>query len=232
MNKGIAFVLGTLVGSGIGAGIAAYILKDKYEREACDMIDEYHDRCEERILKIMEAYGVKDEDLESDSESSDNTEDAPVDPRDDFSNNEGVKKYHHYAGPAFTNAKVKGVINDMTKGQEDCKKYPGIDNCPDYIEEITEDDFIVDEKEFDDIHMVYDFNTDRLLMNPDTEDEIEAEEQLHASRTEIIGNMWKWSSDYLSDDDGTGAFYVRNKRIMKDIEVIVRYDPNQYVVEI
>lgn len=232
MNKGIAFILGTLVGGGIGAGIAAYILKDKYEKEACDMIDEYHDRCEDRILKIMEAYGVKDEDLEKDPESFYDSEDKAVDPRDDFSNNEGVKKYHHYAGPAFANVKVKGVIDDMTKGQEDVEKYPKIDDCPDYIEEIDEDTFMVDEKQHDDMYMVYDFNTDRLLLNPDTDDEIDAEEQLHMSRSEIIGNMWKWATDYISEDNGTGAFYVRNNRLMKDIEVIVRYDPNQDVVEI
>ena len=223
MNKGIAFLLGTLVGAAAGAGITAYFLKDKYEQEACDIIDEYHDRCEERILKIMEAYGVE----EVEEEESEEAEEKPVDPRDDYGNNEGIKKYHHYNAPLSENKE-----DDVTKGQEDVLKYPKYDDCPEWIEEITEDDFMVEEKQHDDIYMVFDFNTDRLLMNPDTENEIDAEEQLHMSRSEIIGNFWKFATDYLSDDDGTGAFYVRNNRLMKDIEVIVRYDPNQDVVEV
>ena len=187
-------------------------------------------------MKTIKIFLASSEDLEDDrtaSESSSSSEESEVkDPRDDFSNNEGVKKYHHYAGPAFTSAKVKGVADDMTKGQEDVIKYPKVDDCPDYIEEITVDDFMVDEKKHEDTYMVFDFNADRLLMNPDTEDEIDAEEQLHMSRSEIIGNFWKFATDYLSDDDGTGAFYVRNNRLMKDIEVIVRYDPNRDVVEV
>ncbi len=228
MNKGIIFLIGTAVGAAAGAGITAYFLKDKYESEACDIIDEYHDRCEERILQIMEAYGVKEENTKDEASEEKQVED----PRDDYGNNEGIKKYHHYAGPAFTDAKVKGVEDDMTKGQEDVQKYPKVDDCPDYIEELTEDEFMVEEKETEDMYMVFDFNQDRLLMNPDTDDEIDAEEQLHMSRSEIIGNFWKFAPDYISDDDGTGAFYVRNKRLMKDIEVIVRYDPNQDVVEV
>lgn len=229
MNKGIIFLIGSLVGAAAGAGVTAYFLKDKYEQEACDIIDEYHDRCEERILKIMEAYGVKEEE-EDDPESSSDTS-ATSDPRDDYGNNEGIKKYHHYAAP-FNGEKKDKMEDDMTKGQEDVLKYPKYDDCPEWVEEITEDDFMVEEKKTEDIYMVFDFNTDRLLMNPDTEDEIDAEEQLHMSRSEIIGNFWKFATDYISDDDGTGAFYVRNNRLMKDIEVIVRYDPNQDVVEV
>ncbi len=231
MNKGIIFLLGTVVGAAGGAGITAYFLKDKYQKEACDAIDEYYDRCESRIRDIMEAYGVRDEDIEKLEENSDDEEKAEEDPRDDIKNNEGVKKYHRYSAP-FSEDKKKGIEDDMIKGQEDLLKHPNFKDCPSYIDEITEDDYMVDEKEYDDIYMTYDVNTDRLLMNPDTEDEIDAEEQLHMSRSEIIGNMWRWSTDYISDDDGTGAFYVRNNRIMKDIEVIVRLDPNKEVIEL
>ncbi len=231
MNKGIIFLLGTVVGAAGGVGVTAYFLKDKYEKEACDAIDAYYDRCESRIRDIMEAYGVRDEDIEKLEESSEDEETTKEDPRNDINNNEGVKKYHRYSAP-FSEDKKKGIEDDMTKGQEDVEKYPKIDDCPDYIEEIDEDTFMVEEKQHDDIYMVYDFNADRLLMNPDTDDEIDAEEQLHMSRSEIIGNMWKWATDYISDDDGTGAFYVRNNRLMKDIEVIVRYDPNQDVTEV
>ena len=230
MSKGLTFILGVLLGGGVGAGITAYILKDRYEQEACDMIDEYHDRCQDRIEQIMQAYGVRDEDiakLNESSDSDDETEDKAADPRDDVSNNEGVKKYHHYVAPT----ELKGT-DDMTKGQEDVNKYPKIDDCPDYIEEISDEEFSVDEKKYDNVYLTYDFNTDRLLLNPDTEDEIDAEEQYHVSRSELIGNMWKWSTDYISEEDGTGAFYARNNRLMKDFEVIVRYDPNQEVVEV
>lgn len=232
MNKGIIFLIGTVVGGGIGAGVTAYFLKDKYEREACDIIDEYHDRCESRILQIMQAYGVEEVDAEDiQNDSDDNDGEDHRDSRDDYANNEGIKKYHHYAAP-FNGEKKDKMEDDMTKGQEDVLKYPKYDDCPEWIEEITEDDFMVEEKKTEDIYMVFDFNQDRLLMNPDREDEIDAEEQLHMSRSEIIGNFWKFATDYISDDDGTGAFYVRNNRLMKDIEVIVRYDPNQDVVEV
>jgi len=244
MNKGVIFAIGAFVGAAAGSVATYFVVRDKFEQEAADIIDEYAERCQDRIEKVMNAYDQKMNSSDDEKEEEASDEDVPH-IENELDKYEGVKKYHHYSGGfdamSTTSSKVfdKKKGNDMTEGQKDLEKYPKIDDMPNYIEEIDEDEFLnthyaPDGKtEFDKVTLDYDYNTDRLLYAANSDSPILAEEKYGCLRSEIIGNIWKFAPDFIDDEEnGTGAAYVRNNNINIDFEMIVHYDKSKDVMEV
>lgn len=230
MNKGIIFALGALTGAAAGAVATYFLINDRFAREAEEVIDDYAKKCSDKIDEVIEYYESRG------SEDLDETPEQEVDMRDDISNNEGVKKYHHYSGGAFESGSDVGKLfakedNKVTEGQKDILEKPELEDVQG-VDEITEDEFLEGSEEYSPITLDYFFNTDTLLFGYGTDNEDIAETVYNKTRSELIGNIWRWAPDYIKDDSGVGSAYVRNSNLMKDFEILIHYDPNEDVVEV
>ena len=249
MSNKLYFALGALVGAAGGSVAAYFLTRRHYEAEMDEVIDDYAERCKERIDDIVSYYeGGKDAE-----ESLEEPEPKP----EEFASNEGVKKYHHYNGGQFDESSVQSVFSqknldkvegggyrfkkeeDVTEGQKAIKEKPEFTPDINGIEELDADELqnAVDlikagESTFSTEELVYDINKDELMLNYDTEDAILAEEYYGMTRTELIGDIWKWATDYVNEDTQEGDFYVRNENLGVIFLVNVIFDPSQPIVEV
>lgn len=233
MDKRLVFLLGVLTGGAAGATAAYFITRNRIIDQTNDILDQYAEDCKQKIQEIEDYY----EGNLGDVEDLDDESDEPKNLDPEVANNDGVKKYHHYAGgfgedsaqKVFSHVKMED--EEVTEGEKALKADVSLDDVSG-IEEITEDDFLNDE-ENDPVTLDYDFNNDKLYWGYGTDNEEEAETRFNKSREEIIGKIWRWATDYIKDpDEGTGAAYVRNENLGKIFEVIVHFDPSQPVVEV
>ena len=108
MNNKIIFAIGLLTGAGIGSVAAYFGLKRHFENLLDQEIEDYANRCTERIEDIINYYeGGKDAE-EALEDSDDEPEEAPE--PEEYRHNEGVKKYHHYANSSDDN--VQSVFSN------------------------------------------------------------------------------------------------------------------------
>ena len=237
MDKKLAFLLGVLTGGAAGATAAYFFARNYFIDHYNIVLDQYAEDCKKKIQEIEDYY----EDNLSEAvyiakyKMKDGEENQGLDP--EVANNDGVKKYHHYAGGFAEDSaqkifsQVKTEDEEVTEGEKALKADVSLDDIPG-IEEITEDDFLNDE-ENDPVTLDYDFNEDKLYWGYGTDNEVEAEIHFSKLREEIIGKIWRWATDYIKDpDEGTGAAYVRNTNLGKIFEVIMHFDPTQPVVEV
>ena len=239
MNNKIIFAAGLGLGAAIGS-VATYFLTRSHFMNVCDdTIDEYADQCKERIDAIVDYYeGGKDaeETLEED-------ESAPE--PEEFRDNAGVKKYHHYVEASFGSSNVQSVFSKdnvkevagavrfkteeekVTEGQKDILRRPELDDVPG-VEELDSEEFdLLDDDEYTRVYLKYDANKDELKTN---DDEI-AEAAYAKSRSELIGNVWRWATDYVSDEtDEPGYFFIQNDNLKIGFCVEVSFDPSKPMV--
>lgn len=238
MNNRVIFAIGVLAGAGIGSVATYFGLKRHFQTVVDQEIDDYAERCSERIEDIISYYeGGKDaeESLEEDSEP----EEAPE--PEEYRHNEGVKKYHHYANSSDDNVQsvfskdnikeVAGAVRfkseeeKVTEGQKDILKRPELEDVPG-IEELDEDEFDnLDDDRYTRVYLQYDANEDKLFTN----DGDIAEEAYAKLRHELIGNCWRWATDYV---DKGGMFYIQNDNLMVAFAVEVQFDPDAEMVEV
>lgn len=220
MNNGIIFALGALTGAAAGSVATYFVLKDKFEQEAAEEIEAYAQHAEERLQNYISShYDVDDlDEPEEDSEPVKSTN-VPVKDEDAISQNPGVKKYHHYQSGFIPEEDEK-----VTKGQEDILKRPQLEDVPG-IEELDEDEFDNLDDRYTRVYLQYDANEDRLFTN----DGDIAEEAYSKMRHELIGNVWRWATDYV---DKGGMFYIQNDNLNIAFAVEVAFDPNAPMVEV
>ena len=255
MNNRVIFAIGVLAGAGIGSVATYFALKRHFEDIVDQEIDDYASKCAERIEDIVSYYeGGKDaeETLEEDSDE----ENVPE--PEEYRHNEGVKKYHHYANTSdgnvqsiFSKDNVKEVAGavrfktdeersdsriadrhtneekeKVTEGQKDILERPQLEDITGIEEDITEDEFdALSDDEYTKVYLQYDVNEDKLLTN---EGEI-AEEAYAKLRHELIGNCWRWATDYVDKGD---MFYVQNDNLKIAFAVEVSFDPDKEMVEV
>lgn len=240
MNNKVIFAIGLLTGAGIGSVATYFGLKRHFEAIVDEEIDEYAEKCAERIDALVSYYeGGKDaeETLEEDE-----ADDAVREP-EEYRHNEGVKKYHHYANASddnvqsiFSKENVKEVAGavrfktdeekeKVTEGQKDILKRPQLEDVPG-IEELDADEFDnLDDDQYTRVYLQYDANEDKLFTN----DGDIAEEAYAKLRHELIGNCWRWATDYV---DKGGMFYIQNDNLMIAFAVEVAFDPDREMVEV
>ena len=221
MNKGIIFALGALTGAAAGSAATYFVLRDTFEQRAADEIEAYAQHAEERLQNYISSH-YEDDNLDDEPEDPtiSKSADVPVKDDDAISQNPGVKKYHHYQS-GFMPEEDKNV----TKGQEDILKRPQLEDVTG-VEEIGEDDFDnLDDLQYTKVYLQYDANEDKLTTN---EGEL-AEEAYAKTRHELIGNCWRWSTDYVEKG---GFFFIQNDNLMIAFQVEVIFDPDSPMVEV
>ena len=239
MNNRIIFAIGLLTGAGIGSVAAYFGLKRHFEDLLDQEIEDYANRCTERIEDIINYYeGGKDAE-EALEDSDDESEEAPE--PEEYRHNEGVKKYHHYANSSDDNVQsvfskdnvkeVAGAVRfkteeeKVTEGQKDILKRPQLEDVPG-IEELDADEYDnLDDDRYTRVYLQYDVNEDKLFTN---EGDI-AEEAYAKQRHELIGNAWRWATDYV---DKGNMFYIENDNMMIGFAIEVIFDPNAPMVEV
>ena len=239
MNNRIIFAIGLLTGAGIGSVAAYFGLKSHFENLLDQEIDDYAKSCTERIEDIINYYeGGKDAE-EALEDSDDEPEEAPE--PEEYRHNEGVKKYHHYANSSDDNVQsvfskdnvkeVAGAVRfkteeeKVTEGQKDILKRPQLEDVPG-IEELDADEYDnLDDDRYTRVYLQYDVNEDKLFTN---EGDI-AEEAYAKQRHELIGNSWRWATDYV---DKGNMFYIENDNMMIGFAIEVIFDPNAPMVEV
>ena len=149
----------------------------------------------------------------------------PVEDEDVIMQNPGVKKYHHYQGGLDSKPNPVKEEEDVTKGQEDIKTRPELEDVPG-VDEVTEEEYdLLDDDEYTRVYLQYDANEDTLVTNSG---EI-AEEAYAKQRHELVGNVWKWATDYVDKD---GMFFIKNDNLMIAFQVEVIFDPDKEMVEV
>lgn len=222
MNNSIIFALGALTGAAAGSVATYFVLKDKFEQEAAEEIEAYAQHAEERLQNYISSH-YEDDDVMNDPEEGSEpvkSTNVPVKDEDAISQNPGVKKYHHYQSGFIPEEDEK-----VTKGQEDILKRPQLEDVPG-IEELDEDEFDnLDDDRYTRVYLQYDANEDKLFTN----DGDIAEEAYAKMRHELIGNAWRWATDYV---DKGGMFYIQNDNLNIAFAVEVAFDPNAPMVEV
>lgn len=247
MNNKIIFAIGLLTGAEIGSVATYFGLKRHFDNLFDQEIDNYAKLCTERINDLVSYYeggAAAERELE---DSDDESEESETPEPEEYRYNEGVKKYHHYANSSddniqsvFSKDNVKEVAgavrfktdeerreeSKVTEGQKDILKRPQLEDVVGIDDDITEDEFdALDDDEYTKIYLQYDCNQDKLVTN---EGEL-AEEAYAKSRHELIGNSWRWATDYAEKD---GFFFVKNDNLKLAFQIEALFDPNEEMVEV
>ncbi len=241
MNNKIIFAIGLLTGAGIGSVAAYFGLKRHFEDLVDQEIEDYAKSCTERIEDIISYYEGNKPAEEALEENSDESDEETPEP-EEYRHNEGVKKYHHYANSSDDNIQsvfnkdnvkeVAGAVRfkteeeKVTEGQKDILKHPQLEDIAGIEDDIAEEEFdALDDDEYVKVYLLYDVNEDKLTTN---EGEI-AEEAYAKLRHELIGNSWRWATDYVEKG---GCFFVRNDNLKIAFQVEVDFDPDAPIVEV
>lgn len=242
MNNKIIFAIGLLAGAGIGSVATYFGLKSRFDNLFDQEIEDYANRCTERINDLVSYYeggAAAERELE---DSDDESEESETPEPEEYRYNEGVKKYHHYANSSddniqsvFSKDNVKEVAGavrfkteeeKVTEGQKDILKRPQLEDVPG-IEELDADEYDnLDDDRYTRVYLQYDVNEDKLFTN---EGDI-AEEAYAKQRHELIGNAWRWATDYI--DKSGSMFYIENDNMMIGFAIEVIFDPNAPMVEV
>jgi hypothetical protein len=164
-----------------------------------------------------------------------------------------VKKYHHYGDNSFGSENVQSIFSKdnvkevagavrfktdeerseseeekVTEGQKDILKRPQLDDVPG-VDEITSEEWdALDDDEYTRVYLQYDINEDKLYTN----DGDIAEEAYAKMRHELIGNCWRWATDYWNEETGEGDFWIKNDNLKIAFQVGLDWDPNAEMVEV
>ena len=249
MNNKVIFAIGLLAGAGIGSVATYFGLKRHFDAVIDQEIEDYAERCTERINDLM-AYYEGGKDAEESVEDDNEPEDAPE--PEEYRHNEGVKKYHHYANSSdgnvqsiFSKDNVKEVAGAvrfksdeernesyLASGRPDMEEKEVLDVVG--IEELTGDqyDVICSDPEDDRTIVTLSFNcNDGKLV---TNEGVPAEVAYGKTRTELIGNFWRWATDYWNkkpENEDFGYFFIDNKNLGIVFQVVVEWDPDEEMVD-
>lgn len=213
MNKTLIFVLGLLTGAAAGS-IGTYILvRDKLEQDAMDEIDSYAEHCEERIKRFETRYAEIP--INEEEPTKEKVEDEEI------KNNEGIKKYHHYAGPMSSDGDriFKDVKEEKNVTKEEVEKKWSEEDEANHILEATEEDFL-NEDDYQKETIDYFFPEERAYWAYGTDNQCPVAAKFAKPLKDLIGNAHKWLVDY-TDEDGIGAAYFKNEDLHTIFEVIV-----------
>jgi len=216
MNKGVIFTLGAIVGAAIGSVGTYFIVKDRMEEAVAEEIDNY-------IQYFNNKQQKRSENIETQSENAkeESTE---------------KKIYKYYKGGDFENPVKKSVEdNKVTEGDKAFKEHskfePEITNRSNNLEEIEEEEFESDET-YEKENLTLLVPQDELYFGYNTDNQELAESHYNVGREALIGQMWRWATDYTNNESGVGTAYIRNHALKKLFEVTVIVDltlEDQYV---
>lgn len=215
------FVLGFVAGLATGGTAAYFLTKKRAEAQIEEEIEAYAEYADAKIehMKSLIADGKIDEPEREDEE---------------VTNNEGVKKYHHQDEGIASLAGRQPFGKKETEEKEMAGTW---DQPTDDIVEISGDEFLKtyadpDAGPYDKVtlDLLFDGETDdndwdnQLYWGYGTDNEELAmlrPEYKNCSIADIVGQVYRWCIDYVSEDEMVGSFFVRNHNLHQDIECVV-----------
>ena len=240
MNNKAVFAIGCTLAAAAGSVVTYILTKNYYTNFMIDALDKMSDACQEKIDQLVDYYEGGEE-----SDDSEESED-PAEP-EEFRNNEGVKKYHQYSNGTFGSDSVQSIFSKdnvkevagavrfkteeekVTEGQKEVLKRPKLEDAPNGVDEITSEEFDdLDDDQYTRVYLQYNINTDELVTN----DGELAEEAYAKTRGELIGNCWRWATDYWNEEESEGDFYIKNDNLMVAFQVGLIFDPEAEMVEV
>lgn len=234
MNNLGSFIFGTVTGVAVGGIAAALITRNIYEKRCIKDINEM----EEALEKYRNLAFSDDEDEVYDDEE-DYYEEMPVkvssNSDERINSNDGVKKYHHKVEESMASAAAifeKKGTKDVTEGEKALKANPKFDPDGDpNIVEISKEKYqeIVSKKPIEGWStdsLTYLYPQDELYYGYGTDNEELAETHYDMGREQIMGQSWRWATDYTDGESGVGYCYIDNSYLKKlfDIEIVVDLD--------
>lgn len=236
MNKGVIFAVGAAIGAAAGSIATYFIVKNHFDEVAADAIERYAEYAENKIQEALDR--LHDDSVDDDEDEEDDSAPRTKDNRAWSEEDEApIKKYHHYvpeqqilsANSIFVKNKGKGGEKGMTEGEKALLENPHRFDDPNIIE-LDEDHYqelVRNPEEVDEDLLVYLYPQDELWWNYDDHDHRElAEVHYNLGREKIVGQTWRWATDYTGNDSGIGYCYLNNLYLDKilNVEVIVDLD--------
>lgn len=233
MDNKLYFVFGAIVGAAGGSIGTYFLVKDRFEAEKIEAIEEYAEHAEMRLERQIEA--LKDESVgDLDKKLGEKLVNGVEDPEEaEIRNNEGVKKYHHYDGaelPEYASKRVFGVDKKqpMTSNYVEKKESK-------LVNEITEQEFETPSEEYtkQTIDILYrSDDTTESYWGYETDNQITVQAKFGKTIEELFGsNIVDQLLDATPADEGIGILYFRNNELMTDFEVILHSDLETYFNE-
>lgn len=232
------FYIGLFIGAAVGSVGTYFATRKMFALKASDAIESYAQFAEERIAKLEEKYktGEKEEEAEK-SEADD--DDSEPEQHERVTEDVVIKKYHQYA-PQFDFDKrnesmdknvlnevkenISNAVNEHTKKALE-RKY---NDVPDYIVEVDSDEFlessIEEHDSYERVSLDFLFPQNELYWGYDTDCQEEAETHYNEEREDLIGQCWRWATDYTDNQTGTGSAYIRNDKLKVYFEVQFHVD--------
>ena len=220
MSNGAMFTIGAALGAVLGGVGTYFFMKDKMEEQIAEEIDNYIQYSNKKKEKAEKFSEEKIEETPANAEE----------PKEE-------KVYKYYKGSlkdleistdrskdVIGVGKVKQEIKETVEEKEEVKEKEKPDpfkNDPN-LEEITEDEYIDGYEDYEQTTLDYIFRTDALFYGYGTDNQELAEGHFNDGREAIIGQLWRYASDYINEEeDNVGVAYVRNQRLKYDFEVIL-----------
>lgn len=219
MNKTTYFVLGTVFGAIAGSVTTYFTTKRVFAQKAAKAIEDYAEYADDKIQqKIDRLNKLINDDAEEALDEDDSTEIE-----------EGVKVYQSQYAPQITleelaeRRKETGVKNEVIEATDDKEKVI-VHNFPDGIEEVDEETYLADD-DYTRTTLHYVFHEDKLYYGYETDNEELATDFYDvASKDDVIGPVWRWSSDYTDGESGIGVTYIKNDNLETVFEVLFDVD--------
>lgn len=221
----VLYLVGGLVVGAAAVATFGILYSRKYTNEINDLIEENESLRRGEVVENMEDPDYIPEEIKEE-ESEEDPEDIPI------------KKYHHYKAASGETAQSifeKKENDKVTEGQKAVNEKPNLIDYKDIIgvDEINDTEFLeYQENDYEPVYLNYDGNRDLLLWGKGTDSEIMAEAKFGMKRDAIIGPAWRYFTDYISEEDNTGAFYIKNDNLKKVFEVVCELDPNEDMIEV
>ncbi len=219
-RKVLYFVAGLITGASAGSVATYFLVKEKFEIEKEEDMENYHEHCEERIAR----YKEENEELKKHlGVIKDPTPKLPEDPEQaKIERNEGVKKYHHDNGLSskYGDNHVFEKIADKPEEEKDSK----------LINDIDEDEFMNQENGYEKQTIDVFLGDDKYMCGVwgyGTDNEDDVDRKWGKELPQLIGESHTYEEllTYCEkSEDGIGLAFVRNDEMMIEFELVIHDD--------
>lgn len=213
MSNGGMFTIGAVIGAALGGLGTYFLMKDRMEEIIAAEIDDY-----------IQYANKKREKLEKSSEEK--IEESPS--KEEESKDEKVFKYYKGSLKDLEIQTSRDKLEVNKEIEEIVEEKHNIFENDLNIEEISEDDYIEGYEDYDQTTLDYIFRTDALFYGYGTDNQELAEGHFNNGREAIIGQLWRYASDYINEGEDVGVAYIRNHKLKYEFEIImhsnVEYD--------
>ena len=205
MNKGIIFAFGVVAGAAGGSAATYYILKEKFQAEKDQEMEEMENYFEDRFQKRVKKLGLVKKKKKT-----------PEEVREDevIASNKGVKKYHHQED-SISEYGAENKLFAKPKKEKESK----------LMVEINEEEFLKPDEKYEKQTIDVWLGDDKDIVGiwaQGTDNEEWVEKRFGKPLPELIGKAdYDYLLSYCDPNEDVGIAYVRNEEILTDFEVVI-----------